>query len=288
MPLSLIIEKVPFLKRVTAENITAAAVGTSTIVAISAHQAHTKDTKLGRSTKILSKLTLKEITPMEYVDLSVQNGVLLRNIEKNLKGRKLMREDQCLSEVPIEGTGVFGLKKKREIKMVPDRKQSPLEPGGRKLVTPPNESLPPIASVSQNYFKGSRHANSEACEPEQELAACEPKEELSHGALLPGTVIYTQRPDGPVVEFTIALMGVSFLYVVIWPLLTGAQHHVLNLLGQNKKPIYDERPVSTLEILEKFNTKRITLKQAETLLKKYGSMSQLDISLLLEEDKTSS
>ena len=46
--------------------------------------------------------------------------------------------------------------------------------------------------------------------------------------------------------------------------------------------------VGVLEILEKFNKKMITLKQAETLLKKYGSISQTDILLLLEEDKTSS
>ena len=50
----------------------------------------------------------------------------------------------------------------------------------RELPTSPSESLPPMAFISQNYFKRSPHANPEACQL---------KGELAYGALVPGAVI---------------------------------------------------------------------------------------------------
>ena len=138
-----------------------------------------------------------------------------------------MPEDQCLSEVPIRGTGFLIFGRKKEIKMVPKQEQGASEQvgsklGDRKLSTPPKDSFPPMASVSQSCFKYSRRANSEDCEPKQELPS---------GALEPGILVYTTRPVGPVVQYTTVFLGFSFFYIVVYPLLTRAKQRVSTLLG---------------------------------------------------------
>lgn len=93
---------------------------------------------------------------------------------------------------------------------------------------------------------------------------------------------------GRIQRYSVIFITFSIVYVVIFPLLVKAQKGVSKFIARSEEPIKDPlETVKALEILEKFNENKITIKQTMSLIRLYSNISQAEIDILLDANKVS-